>query len=114
MLGIDITDQLEAQDALLKSEERYRALFHQSPIGVLIFDDDLKVTDCNERSTEIFETSRERMMGRDLKQLTQRGAIPTLREALAGRVSRYEGPFRDLPSGMFIWVSAVASPPQGR
>jgi PAS domain S-box-containing protein len=114
---IDITEQLEAREALEKSEEdlrqseeRYKALFDQSPIGVLIFDGDLKVTECNERSIEIFETTRERMIGRDLNLLTEMGVIPTLKEALAGRVSRYEGPFRDEPSGMSLWVSAVASP----
>jgi PAS domain S-box-containing protein len=114
---IDMTEQLEAQEALKKSEEdlrqseeRYRALFDQSPIGVLIFDGDLKITECNERSIEIFETSGERMIGRDLNLLTEKGVIPTLREALAGRVSRYEEPFRDEPSGMSLWISAVTSP----
>ncbi len=114
---IDITEKKAAQDALKRSEEqhrqaeeRYRALFDQSPIGVLIFNDDLVVTECNDRFIEMFETARERMMGRELADIGEHAIIPFLREALEGRVAHYEGPFHDEPTGMSLWISAEISP----
>ncbi len=45
--------KIRMTEALRQSEERYRILFDQSPVGVYIFDRDLNVTQCNKRMTEI-------------------------------------------------------------
>ena len=57
-----VTQQIEVAvknakqaEALRQSEERYRILFDQSPVGVYIFDTDLKVTTCNKSMVEILQ-----------------------------------------------------------
>jgi GAF domain-containing protein len=44
-------------ETLRQSEERYRTLFDQSPVGVFIFNEDLKITQCNERMVQILQSS---------------------------------------------------------
>ncbi|MGH7790753.1 MAG: GAF domain-containing protein, partial [Thermodesulfobacteriota bacterium] len=56
-------------EALQRSEERYRTLFDQSPVGVYIFDKDYRITECNERMAEILRSSRDRITGLDMQTL---------------------------------------------
>ncbi|MGH7889256.1 MAG: GAF domain-containing protein, partial [Thermodesulfobacteriota bacterium] len=56
-------------EALQQSEDRYRTLFDQSPVGAYIFDKDCRIKQCNERMAEILRSSRDRITGLDMKQL---------------------------------------------
>jgi len=56
-------------EALGASEQRYRTLFTLSPVGVCTIDKDLKITPCNESLIEIFQSSRDKIIGLDLNKL---------------------------------------------
>ncbi|MDA8422108.1 MAG: PAS domain S-box protein [Nitrospiraceae bacterium] len=43
----DITDRKRAQDAVRRSEEKYRTLFDNTPLGAVIVDMDRRIVDCN-------------------------------------------------------------------
>jgi PAS domain S-box-containing protein len=51
------------QAALRESEERYRILFEQAPIGILIYDANTVITSCNARLAEIMGVPREKVIG---------------------------------------------------
>ncbi len=53
-LGIDITARINAQRALEHSEERYRSIADNLPLGVVIISPDLEVTAVNPRAEEWF------------------------------------------------------------
>jgi PAS domain-containing protein len=63
----------QSDEVLRKSEERYRMIFNYSPLGIVHFDCDGLVIDCNERFLEIVGTARERLLGRAL---LFRGGLP--------------------------------------
>ncbi len=54
---------------LLISEERYRLLFQRLPVGVFHYDQELRITDCNDRFVTILQSSRERLIGLDMNTL---------------------------------------------
>lgn len=97
-------------EALRQSEERYRVLFDQSPVGVYIFDGDLKITQCNKRMAEILQSSEEKIVGLNMRELRDKSFVPAMEKALAGRSSYHEGLYRATTSGAELWLSLYYSP----
>ncbi|MFA4973017.1 MAG: PAS domain S-box protein [bacterium] len=83
--------------ALHDSEERYRMLFQRVPVGVVHYDRDLRITDCNRPFEVIMGGGQERLTGYDLSSLPDPRPVPALRETLSGEPCSYDGPYR-LPS----------------
>lgn len=62
----DITARMEAQEVLLESERRYRAIVEKARGVVLKFDRNLRITYWNEFATEVFGYARKEILGRSL------------------------------------------------
>ncbi|MFW9849833.1 MAG: PAS domain S-box protein [Candidatus Thorarchaeota archaeon] len=53
ILEVDITDQMKIEQALRDSENHFRILFEESPIGILIFNSDGKIIQSNREALDI-------------------------------------------------------------
>ena len=60
-----ITDQVQAEEALRKSEKRYRSLFESIRDAILVADSDRKIIDCNPAFRELFGYALEELEGKD-------------------------------------------------
>ena len=60
---IDITHIKEMDMALKESENKYRLIFENSPLGIFNFDKDGTVTHCNEKISEILGIPKEKIIG---------------------------------------------------
>jgi len=106
-IGIDNARRIEA---LRQSEERYRTLFDQSPVGVYIFDRDLRITQCNERMAKILKSSYDKIIGLDLRKLKDQGFVPAAEKAIEGYPSYHEGFYEATTSPTKLWLSQRFSP----
>ncbi len=90
----DLTELKTAQLTLLKSEQRYQLLFEYSPLGVIHFDENGTIIDCNKRLPEMFGTTREEVIGfnllEDLRNEEMRSAVCS---ALTTGFCAYEGDY---------------------
>lgn len=101
----NIVQQLEAAiknaiqaEALRQSEERYRTLFDQSPVGVYIFGNDYKVSICNPQLGEILGVPHESITGLDISAHKGTRIFKQIEKVLHGQQASYEG-FCELSSG---------------
>ncbi|MDX5376858.1 MAG: EAL domain-containing protein [Halomonas sp.] len=82
------------------SEARYRAIFRHTPLGVLHFDREGQVVDCNEMCLDILGTSRQRLLGMNLlTQLNDERVTGAIRDALESGTGYFEGTYRTVVSG---------------
>jgi PAS domain S-box-containing protein len=64
MYARDITDRREREQRLRESEQRFRSLFEKAFDAMVLTDDDGACVDVNPAACELFELSREELLGR--------------------------------------------------
>ncbi len=101
---------LDSQAQLQQSEERYRQLLSNSPVGILNYDRGLRVTYVNARFAEIMSVPMEYMLGLNCHDLSDQSVIPALQGALEGQRAHYEGQYRTSYGGILLWISMRCAP----
>ncbi len=100
----------EALAAMQASEEKYRSLFRHTPVGVVNYDNDLIITDSNDRFLNILETDRDRLIGLDMKHLRDPIILPALQAAIQGQHGQYEGLYTGTSSNIEKWIILHTAP----
>jgi PAS domain S-box-containing protein len=86
----EITDQVFLLDNLRESEEKYRLIFDNAPVGVMQYDKSGKITTCNDAFVKIIGSSRELLIGMHLLSLPDRIMVKAVSDSLNGLVGYYE------------------------
>ncbi len=85
---------LRAEEALHRSEERYRLIFNHSPLGIVHFDQQGVILDCNGHFREIMGAPKEKVIGFNMLSSPVNAAMrAAVRKALAGEPGQYEGEY---------------------
>ena len=109
----DITERKRFEEALKKSEEKYRLLIDQTDEGVWIIDKDYLTTFVNNRLASMFGYSPLEMIGKQVREFMAPGDMAVhnqrIKERLAGKSDRFEQKFFR-KDGSSFWVIASVTP----
>jgi len=98
----------QADEVLRKSEERYRMIFNHSPLGIVHFDSNGMIVDCNECFLEIMGAPKEKLIGfnmaESLRDEKMRSAVIA---GLSGKPNYFGGDYRSVTGNKVTPVRAM-------
>jgi PAS domain S-box-containing protein len=88
-----------------------RTVFERSPLGILHIGKDGVVLDCNDRHAELMGSTREKIVGMDLrKEVTNDKLRAAVEGALAGRQTEFEAEYTSISGNKTTIVRSLFSP----
>jgi len=108
---IDITDRKQMEEMLRKSEQLYRMIFNHSPLGIMHFDQDGAVVDCNDEFLEILGAEREAVIGFNILESARDDELKkVVRTSLSGETGYFEGPYVSVTGNRSATIRTIYSP----
>jgi len=105
-----VTDLKETKEALRESEEKYRMVFSNVPLGILHFDSSGKITACNDNFLSISDSKKEQIIGVLLSEALDINMVSAIEHTLAGTAGHYEGEYLSRTSGKITPVRVNFAP----
>jgi PAS domain S-box-containing protein len=106
----DVTERKRAEEALAVRERQLRVIFENSPLGLVYFDDQGAIQNCNDAFLEQMDTTRERLLGQNLVARFPREIREALLAAMAGQPSEYQGGYTAVTSGKTLYIHTMFNP----
>ena len=97
-------------EALRASEERYRTLFDQSPVGIYIYDRAFIITQCNDRMAQILGSTHSNIEGLDQTKLIDQGFMDSMKKVFSGDFIYEERFYEVTTSNTKLWLSVTLCP----
>ena len=106
----DITNRKKAEEELRDSEERHRLIFEHSPLGIIRFNKEGRIIDCNNKFTELMGANKDVILGFNSLKNGPAKMSETLKKALNGCTSHYEDAYTSVTGGKTSYIKALFNP----
>lgn len=106
----NITERKITEINLKESEEKFKQIFENNPLGVIHFDKKGILTACNEILIEIMGSTRNKLIGLNLLKLKNEIVVKNIKNTLNNKKSYYEGEYYSLTGNKDLIIEAHFSP----
>lgn len=113
----DMTEVRQSQENLMESEERFRAIFAQASVGIVMKDLDQKIMLVNQKFCEIVGYSADELTGKKIEEITHPDDLPKNFTSF-NQLTKDERPFNIekryiRKDGSVVWVNNTVSAIKG-
>ncbi len=107
----DISERKEALAALEASEAQHRTVFENSPLGMIFFDNQGNIVDCNDPFVELMGSTRENLIGfNTLKEASVEDLRYKLENSLNGEQAVFEGEYTSATGNKTSYLRIIFNP----
>lgn len=106
----DVSAKRKAEEALKKSEELFRLIFENAPMGLYAFNEQGIITACNDNFVKIIGSSREALIGLNTLKLPDKQVVKAVTQCLQGKQSEYKGWYKSATADKTTSLRALFSP----
>jgi len=96
----DITERKNTEMEIQEREKNLRTIYENSPMGMIHFDKEGTIINCNDKFIELMGSSREKLIGFNTpKQTGNEGVRAAILKALTGETAEFEGGYTSVTGG---------------
>ncbi len=106
----DISAFKTIERALSFTEQQYKVIFDNSPLGIVYFDSDGTVLDCNNKLLELMGATRKDLIGFNVPQQSHHDMKTALHKAINGTISFFEGPYTSVTGKKSNYLQMIFNP----
>lgn len=113
-ISTDVTERRAQERALAVSEDRFRKVFDEAPLGIGLADESVRFVRVNDRLAQMLGYSRDELVGMTSKDITapedEKISYELARQLMAGEIPRYSVDKRYVrKDGTQLWVSLTGA-----
>ncbi len=106
----ELREKIKAEEALKESEEKYRLVFTNVPLGIVHYNSKGIVTDCNDVFLEILGITKEDALGFNIIRIEDLKYKEAYELAFSGIIGNYEGDYKPIVSKKIISLKISFAP----
>jgi PAS domain S-box-containing protein len=106
----DVTGQRRAEIEKDESEEKFRLIFENAPLGLMYFDRNGIIELCNDDFARILGSTEDKLVGLNLNQLNDERIQDALNTTFQGESAVFEGEYASQTGTNKVYVRAVSKP----
>ena len=104
----NISGRKRAEEALRESEQKYKKLFYETPLGTFHYNTEGIITECNEKFVDIIGSSKAALVGLNMiKKLNNNTLIEEVKSSLKKGEGYYEGDYTSVTGGKTTTVRVL-------
>ncbi len=107
---LEIDARKRAEEALSDNLHRYKVIFEKSPLGMIRFDPQGTILDCNEKFIDLMGSTRQKLIGFNTARKSNQKMQVALKKALAGEASIYEDAYTSVTGGKASYLRVIFNP----
>ncbi len=100
----------KSRAALEESERRHRIIFEKSPLGMILFDAQGEIVDCNDNFVALMGATKEQLLGFNTAENSSPKMRYAIQRALAGSISVYEGEYTSVTGKRSVNLRVIFNP----
>lgn len=101
---------VKAKRQLKISNSKYRLIFNHSPLGIIYFDRKGIILECNSEFVKIIGSSREKLIGLDMKQLPNQKLQSILQDVFNGKTGVYNDLYSSFTAKKETFIKGTFAP----